>query len=267
MFYESNLSIYLREISVFPRLTRAEERSIVTMMAEGDQVARDHLIRCHLALALKLARRQHRSDRSFDLAELISEANVGLVKAADTYTPNQGYRFSTHAMFSIREAIRNHVAACADGLPIPPAAHRQLRRYRLAAQVIRQATGREPEFSEVCDSLNLNPAQRREMAAKLAAVQPIVLRVESGAEGMCDASDRKASTINQVEMNDLLARLLAMLAHLDDEDVEIIRLRYGIGFDRPRSRREIAASVGMSIPTVAAIEHSVLRRLSAELLD
>ena len=269
--FDSSLATYLREIASVPQLTRDEECNIVAMMGEGDRIARDTLIRCHLALALKFARKQHRADPSFDLADLISEANVGLVKAADTYTPNQGYRFSTHAMFAIREAIRNHVAACADGLPIPPAGHRLLRRYRQAAQVIRQATGQKPHFGEVCDHLRLDPRRRREMASRLAAIRPISVRIgasrdESDKVVSLDIPDQSSSPASRIERDDLMARMLAVLDRLDDEDVAVIRLRFGIDQERPQSRREIAQAVKMSIPTVAAIERNILRRLSAELV-
>ena len=97
------LAEYLREIAGYPLLTEEQERRLAEAGRAGDLDARDQLIRANLRLVVSVARRY--SDRGMSLLDLIQEGNVGLMKAAESFDPSKGFKFSTYATWSIRKSI------------------------------------------------------------------------------------------------------------------------------------------------------------------
>lgn len=271
--HDSLIAIFCRDADRYSALSPEDEADLAALANRGDAAARDRLVGYHLPLAMKYARQHARRHPALDLADLIGEANVGLVRAADTFRPGEGYRFATHAIWHITDSLRVYAAAAGGSLPISVKAAKTVRDYREAEATVRQALGRDPSFDEVCDAMKLQPSHRREMAAKLAASRrgvsmnstPALDRTEDGPDGL-DLPDLGPDHVADIEAADLVSWVAGAMARMDDEEVEIIRRRFGIGFERPQSRKAVADAVGYHQQTIGSIERAALRRLG-DLLD
>src|SRR5262245_60897813 len=100
----SPLDLYLGQIDATPLLRADEERELAYRIADGDAAARDHLVRANLRLVVSIARRYQ--GQGADLADLIAEGNLGLLRAAEAFDPGMNTRFSTYAAYWVRQAVR-----------------------------------------------------------------------------------------------------------------------------------------------------------------
>jgi RNA polymerase primary sigma factor len=266
--HASTLQVYLREINETGMLSRAEEGQLAERIAAGDPTARDRMVRANLRLVVHLARGY--LGRGLPLEDLIAEGNLGLIRAAEGYDATKDVRFSTYASYWIKQSIRGALRKAGDPIRLPAYMVNLLVKWRRASRELAERLGREPAPHEVGRALKLSPkrlamAVRALEVASLTAVSETREDEESGRFPAAMADERARSAEARVIEADELGRLVEGMACLGGREARVIRLRFGLGTDRPMTLQEVGGVLGLTRERVRQIEKEGMQRLESSL--
>ncbi len=237
------------------RLERGDEPAddLAELVAIGRE-ARQRLIECNLRLVVSLARRY--AGKGVPLLDLVQEGNLGLIRAVEGFDYTRGHRFSTYAVWWIRQAVGRAVAEKARLVRMPEQAWRDARRVTTAQNDLVQQLGREPTLDEVGAAASLSDRRvRRALEWRL-----IPESLDTAAAD--DAPDPAAAEL--VVLTAALRRDLGhQLAFLDDDQRAVLVLRYGFGaaHNGGSSVAEVAKALGMTESDVRRLESTGLSEL------
>src|SRR5256885_2148531 len=157
----ANLRVYLREIARIPLLTREEEQALGRRIRAGDEQAKARLVEANLRLVVQVARRY--ANRGLPLPDLIEEGNLGLLRAVEKYEPERGTRFSTYAVWWIRQAVVRALANQARTIRLPVHVELLLARYVREQSRLTQTLGRTPTAEELAQALGTSAREIAEL--------------------------------------------------------------------------------------------------------
>jgi len=260
------ISIYLREISRIPLLSREEEQALAKQVAAGDAEAHRRMVEANLRLVVMLARRYQ--NRGLPLGDLIEEGNLGLIRAVDKFRWDRGTRFSTYATWWIRQALVRALANQARLIRLPVHVEALLGKYRRAKEQLTLRNGRPPELAEIAAELRV-PVHHLEGLEEVGKT-PLSLETPVGeGEGVlrdvvADAGETGAAAIGATlrERKDLLQDLLAGLPPVERA---IVTDRFGLGEGAPMTLEAIGQRMGVTRERVRQIEAGALRKLRSRL--
>lgn len=263
---QNPLETYLREINETALLTADEEKQLAYRIAEGDVSARDRMVRANLRLVVNIARGY--SGKGLPLQDLIEEGNLGLLRAVEGFDPEMNTRFSTYASYWIKQSIKRAIVNCGKTIRIPAYMVELLTRWRRATARLQDSLGRAPTLEEVARELEL-PAKKLRIVKK--AVQLYNATPQSEDNERCSLSDivpdeRHPGPDEELTDNDSLKHVLAMLETMESREATILRMRFGLDGDEPRTLKEIGEALGLTRERVRQIEHEALTRLNKGLL-
>ncbi len=259
------LSIYLREISRIPLLTREAELELAKRVAAGDGEAERQLAEANLRLVVMIARRY--VNRGLSLPDLIEEGNLGLLHAITKYRWERGTRFSTYATWWIRQTIVRALANQARLIRLPVHVEALLGKYRRAKERLAQEYGRAPTLPEVAQALEV-PVGHLEGLEEVAAT-PLSLETPVG-EGkgvlqdvVRDQEDPGAGVVAALLRQQ--ADLRTLLAELPLTERTVVAQRFGLGEESPMTLAAIGRRMGVTRERIRQIEVSALRKLRVRL--
>ena len=149
----SNLQLYLQEIGKTALLTIDEEVTLARRIRRGDKAARDHMIKANLRLVVKIA--MDYKDFGLPLLDLISEGNIGLIKAVERFDPRKGGKLSTYAAWWIKQSIKRALANQSKTIRLPVHLVDKISRMRKTATRLAEGLGREPTDEELAAELQI----------------------------------------------------------------------------------------------------------------
>lgn len=240
------------------RARMAEVRSHAERLRE----ARRALIEANLRLVVTVARRYRRS--GLGLMDLIQEGNIGLVQAVDRYQYRRGFRFSTYAVWWIRRAITEAIAARARPVRLPEERLAALQRMVRVRHALAQELGREPTATELARRLRLPLGEVRALleTPRIAASLEQPVRDEDETELGALIPDRSAVPPDRAAaQRELVARVAAALAALPERERELLTRRFGIGTGQGETLEAIGRRWGITRERVRQLEVRALRRL------
>ena len=258
---KSSLDEYFHEISLTPLLTAAEERELATRVAEGDKEARDRMIRANLRLVVNVARCYSNPDLS--LEDLIEEGNLGLLKAVERYDLSRNCRFSTYAVFWIKQSIRRTLANTGRTIRLPAYLADLLRKWQRAVTQLQSEWGRTPSDEEVGDYLNLTKAKRRIVKQALNA-HCVASRPGDADDGWGleeTIVDQRPSVDSETDDAEDWQRVQALLGRLKQREAHVLRLRFGLDEHGPKTLKEVGQQMGVTRERVRQIEKQALDKL------
>src|SRR3984893_6103088 len=150
---QSPLETYLSEINETPLLTAEQEQQLALRIEEGDSEARDHMVRANLRLVVNIGRSY--TGRGLGLQDLLSERNLGVMRAVEGFDPGMNTRFSTYASYWIKQSIKRAVINTGKTIRIPAYMNELLVKWRRATAKLQNELGRTPTNEEIASSLNL----------------------------------------------------------------------------------------------------------------
>jgi RNA polymerase primary sigma factor len=254
--------IYLREIGRIRRPTREEERLLVRGVRRGDSEARGQLIQTHLWLVVTIARAY--LNFGLPLLDLVSEGNVGLVKAVDRFDSRGGYRFSTYARWWVRDAIIGCLANQSRLIRIP---RRQIDRARRVLRMsiqLEQTLGREATLDEVAGAMGVSADRLRIVCRVLPLPVSLDEPVAEGQELILAETieDVSGAIPGQQERFDLSQETLdRLLGVLSPRERHVVEQRYGLNSVLPQTLEAIGRELGVTHEAVRQIEAKALRRI------
>jgi RNA polymerase primary sigma factor len=265
---QSPLETYLREINETALLSAEEEHELAELIAEGDVLARDRMVRANLRLVVNIARGY--TGKGLGLQDLIEEGNLGLLRAVEGFDPEVGTRFSTYASYWIKQSIKRALINSAKTIRIPAYMVELLSKWRRATARLNEELGRTPTNEEVARVLGL-PKKKLPIIRKAIRISnstPQSDQTESGwSLGEMVMDERLKAPDEEMLDHDILRHALELLGDLEEREATVLRLRFGLGGDEPKTLKEIGAELGLTRERVRQIETEALRHLADGLTD
>lgn len=263
MATEPGLVAYLKDIRKVKILTPAEEQALARRVQAGDPEARSDMIRANLRLVVSVAKVYQ--NRGLTLMDLVEEGNVGLIRAVERFDPDHGCRFSTYAIWWIKQAIKRALINTTRTVRIPPYMVELLARYRTKSEQIALERGTPPSFKEVCDILEVPEENRGVLKKALQTSQETsrMVSITGGEEGLSEVigDERGVDPHDRLEQRTEVERLTRCLRRMPPRAAEVLRMRYGLGGQEPMTFREIGARIRLSRERVRQIELQARREL------
>ena len=182
------LTLYLHEIGRYRLLTRAEEVQLAKRIEAGDAQAKERLINANLRLVVSVAK--HYRVTGIPLLDLIQEGTLGLIRASEKFDWRRGNKFSTYAIWWIRQAVDRAVCNQAEPIRIPVHIHERRRKLARAQQTLARELEREPSLDEVAAAAALSPAQAEQALNVPAGFVPLDARATTTARSQPRSSTR-----------------------------------------------------------------------------
>jgi RNA polymerase primary sigma factor len=267
-----SLQFYLREIGKTPLLSREEEAALFKRIRKGDAAAREHMIQANLRLVVKIA--LDFRDFGLPLLDLISEGNVGLIKAVDRFDPGKGGKLSTYAGWWIRQSVQRALANQSKTIRLPVHLIAKISSLRRTARKLSEDLGRDPTDEELARELGL-PVHKVSHLRSV-SVQPASLDAPlGGAAGEPDSSSlgevvRDENAVNPFDrLGDKNASedLHAVVESLDQREAEIIRLRFGLNGRTEMTLQEVGARFHVTRERIRQLEDLALRKMRRLMAD
>lgn len=258
-----SLALYFREIGRIPLLTREQEVALGGRARAGDPKALAHLATANLRFVVSVAKRY--AGLGLSLEDLVSEGNVGLIRAARRFDDRRGVRFLSYAVWWIKQAMLQALAEQVPVVRIPLNRTGLIHRMQRKADDLRKALEREPTYAEIASALSLT---EEEVADTLESTRTY-LSLDGGIDGNDDEvglmeflqDPSVAPPSERVELAGLRDDLAAAVATLPAREAEIVRLYYGLGKVRGQTLEEIGDRFRLSRERVRQIKEAAIRRL------
>jgi RNA polymerase sigma factor (sigma-70 family) len=250
------------------RRQNAEGRELLGEITEKDRVIREAkraLIEANLRLVVWVGRRYQ--GHGLSLLDLVQEGNLGLMKAVDRFQYRRGFKFSTYAMWWIRQAIGQAIAAHAGTIRVPRHAAQMLKRLRRANRELAHELGREPMLEEIATRSGV--ASTRVQAILQASRTPLSLEMPVGSDAALGdfVEDKEGPWPSELTLSrDLTAQVNRVLATLSRRERDILRLHFGIGEEREHTVEDVSRRLSVSRERVRQIEMRALLKLRRRLL-
>jgi RNA polymerase primary sigma factor len=258
------LEIYLQEINVTPLLNAEQERALAVRIQAGDKAARDHMVRANLRLVVSVA--QQYANRGLSLADLIEEGNLGLLTAVSRFDPARKTRFSTYATFWIKQAIRQGLIKTGTTVRLPNYMVQLVSKWKQASSLLTDRLGRAPTHEEVADHLQLSKKRQEFVQQALRIHNSAVPFDEIAGMGLEQSLQARETAPQDDETEpEETHRVHAMLAAMDPKHATVLRMRFGLDDDGPKTLREIGSRLGLSSERVRQIERAALDKLGRRL--
>ncbi|MFO1476325.1 MAG: sigma-70 family RNA polymerase sigma factor [Verrucomicrobiota bacterium] len=259
---DTAIKLYLREIGQVKLLTPQEEIDLAAKIKKGDKKAREQMIKANLRLVVKIARDYE--GIGLPLLDLISEGNIGLMKAVERFDPSKGGKLSTYGSWWIKQSIKRALANQSKTIRLPVHLVDKISRMRRTAMRLQEELGREPTDEELGEDLGMSASRVSQM--RMAAVRPTSLDAPIGDEDSNNfaevVEDEAADTpYEQLEEKTVTKMLQEMVKTLDPREATILRYRFGLDGGSEKTLEEVGARFGVTRERVRQIQNIALRKL------
>lgn len=258
-------SCYLRDVSRHPLLSADEERALSLALQTGCPEARQRLIQCNLRLVIHTARQYQRQSMAID--DLVEEGNLGLMHALEKFDPQRGYRFSTYAIWWIRQYIERAIMNQSRTVRLPVHMAKRLNTLIRTRRQLSQKSYREPSLEDLacCSGRSLNEVRELLPWTEANTSLDSVGSADGCGWDICDPkADNPENTTAVLDLNHALQRLLQRLT---PREQRVLCLRFGFPDGDPLTYEAIADAVGLTRERVRQINLEALFRLKTWMQD
>jgi len=253
---------YLEEIGGFSPLHPDEEISLARRIRKGDEESLDKLVKANLRFVISVAKEYQ--GQGLPLSDLISEGNLGLIKAAQRFDETRGFKFISYAVWWIRQSILQALAEQSRVVRLPLNRVGAINKIGRALESLEKTYGREPSMAEVATKMEMSTFEVADVvktsARHLSLDEPFK---EEDGNSLLDVirSDRYAPPDSSLMFESLKVEISKVLYTLKPREAEIISLYFGLEGDRPLTLEEIGEHFKLTRERVRQIKEKALRRL------
>ena len=261
----SAISIYLREIGKYPLLTQGEELELSKKIATGDEEAKKSFINSNLRLVVFIAKSYYNNNKAIDFLDLIQEGNLGLIRAVEKFDYTKGFRFSTYAVWWIRQAILRYFANMSKFIRIPEHIQILVDKYKKVQDDFYEANRRYARNEEISVIMGISKNEVKELRSFMydtfSLNVPISSKDDTELESFIqdDILTPEEAFIKKSEGKSLI--ILIKNTRLKDIEKKVIGLRYNLVNHKMNSIDYVAEKLCISKKKVAMIEKKALKKL------
>jgi len=256
------MKVYMQDIGEIPLVTKEEEIDLAARIKAGDESARQKLTTANLRLVVKIA--HDFKGLGLPLLDLISEGNIGLMRAVEKFDPAKGAKFSSYAAWWIKQSMRRALANQSRTIRIPVQSAGKINKIKSARLKLSEQLGREPTDSEI--ALKLEFSERTVAGLRLADLRTFSLHdpIQHGEDG--EFQDIIPDQVTQspdmiLGDSEAISRLIKLLDCLDERERLILKLRFGLSGTRSRTLEEVSQEIGRTRERVRQIQNQALNKL------
>lgn len=259
---EDSVQFYLRAIGRVKLLSATEEIELARRVVMGDQLAKKRLVQANLRLVVSIAKKYQ--GRGLPFLDLIQEGNLGLIRAAEKFDPERGYKFSTYATWWIRQGITRALADKSRTIRVPVHMVETINNMRKITRQLSQELGARPKLEDLAKAMNCSLTKVKEILA--ANRVPVSLDSPLGEEednNLADLVQDKSSAAPEVTTTSSLmaSDVRGVLSTLTAREREIIVLRYGLKDGNQMTLEQVGRLIGITRERTRQIELKALRSL------
>lgn len=257
-----SIRMYLAEIGRVKLLTHADEIRLAKGIARGCKRSKDRLVEANLRLVVSIAKKYR--NRGVSFLDLIQEGNLGLIRAAEKFDHDKGFKFSTYATWWIRQAITRAIADKGRTIRIPVHMVEKVNKFHRTHRRMTQALGREPFDEEIGQELEITIEEilrLREISQRAISLETPVGEEDSSHLGDFLEDATTVTPTDAVSESLLKLHLREALNELPERERQIIELRFGMKDDRPRTLEEVGREFDITRERVRQIQMKTLNLL------
>lgn len=259
-----SLDQYFQEISKIDLLTAEEEIDLATLIKTGDKVAQEKLIKANLRFVVSVAKQFQ--NQGLSLSDLINEGNIGLIKAAQKFDVTRGFKFISYAVWWVRQGIMQAIADQQRVVRLPLNRISLLTKISKASKVLEQEYERKPSTEELAHYLELTMDEvsftQKTSGRQLSIDAPLTSSNDSN-NSLLDVIPDNKNTLPDKELmqESLRSEVEYILAKLTEREAEVIKLSYGIGFEKSATLEEIGEHFNLTRERIRQIKEKGLSKL------
>ena len=260
---DNSMKLYFKEMSAINLISAEKELELAEKIAHGDIEARNELVSANLRLVISLAKRYQGCGMS--LQDLIQEGNIGLMKAAEKFDASKGFRFSTYAAWWINQTIGRALADQSKAIRVPVHMTENINKLRRLSRDLTVTLGHEPTDEDLAKAMGVSVDDIKTYKSYMTDVTSLDIQVGDDDDGTTIASfiedennispEKNAVQIAEREMLD------AVLDTLTVREQDIIRQRFGLDDNVPKTLEEVGKSYGLTKERIRQIENKALMKL------
>ena len=259
---DSGIKIYLREIGQIPLLTPADEIRLAAKIKKGDKEARSLMIRSNLRLVVKIA--HDYSNLGLPLLDLISEGNIGLMKAVERFDPAKGGKLSTYAAWWIKQSIKRALANQSKTIRLPVHLVDKISKMRRVSLQMSEELGREPTDEELAEEVGLSlskVSQLKTVSIRPASLDAPISDDDSTEFGEIVGDEEAQTPFEMLRDQNLRSEVSDLIAVLDEREKKIIFSRFGLDGGRPKTLEEVGKKFGVTRERIRQLQNIALLKL------
>ncbi len=256
------IKLYLKEIQKSKLLTAEDERELAGLIAQGDAAARDRMIESNLRLVVKIAKRY--MNRGLPFLDLIEEGNMGLIKAVEKFKVSKGCRFSTYATWWIRQSIERSIVNQSRTIRLPVHVADDINKLVKISRELIQRLKRDPEVEEIAEVMGVDASYVRRMMILVKKTYSIEHPMGEGDDySLIDTIEDKklVDPASKIEDLDRFAHVQEWMTELNENEREILALRFGLDDREPQTLDTIGKKFGVTRERIRQIEAKSLIKL------
>jgi RNA polymerase primary sigma factor len=261
-----SLKIYLREIAEVPLLTREQEQALAQRVKKGDPEARTHMIRANLRLVVKIA--HDYANLGLPIQDLISEGNIGLMKAVERFDPKRGVKLSTYAAWWIKQSIKRALANQSKTIRLPVHVVDKLSRMRRTATQLAEVLGREPSDEELAEEMGIPThkiSQLKTVSLRPSSLDAPVGDDENALFGEIVADESSLDPAELLRDKALRKDVMDVIQELDEREKAIIMARFGLDRPKPMTLEMIGKNFNVTRERIRQVQNIALHKLRMKL--
>ena len=259
---DNGIKIYLREIGQTKLLTPKDEIKLAARIKKGDKKARAQMIRANLRLVVKIA--HDYSNFGLPLLDLISEGNIGLMKAVERFDPKKGAKLSTYAAWWIKQSIKRALANQSKTIRLPVHLVDKISKMKRASLALSERLGREPTDQELGMALNIprtKVAQLRTISIRTASLDAPISDEDSTEFSEIVGDENAATPFEILREKVMRDELREIIKDLEPREAQILTMRFGLDGNKPKTLEEVGAKFKVTRERIRQIQNIALTKL------
>ena len=266
---DSVLSNYIREISDYKPLSLKDEKEIAQKAQDGDEEAKQKLIKANLKLVVTIAKKAiHVSN--LPIIDLIQEGNIGLMVAANKFNYKLGYKFATYASWWIKQAMFKAISEQSHCMKIPVYIQETLSRFSKLKRDMERENNCQIKTEDVAKKMNIEPNKIDTFLSaysKSISIESSLENSDGKEMNIADIlEDEKASATEEVEYENLKTDILNVISTLKEREQEVVKLRYGLDDNAKMTLEEIGNIYGVTKECIRQTELRALKKMRFSVL-
>ena len=252
------MKMYLKEIEEYKMLTASEEIELAKEIDNSIPEAKEKFINANYRLVVSIAKKYRKEN--VDMLDLIQAGNIGLIKAVEKYDYKKGFKFSTYATWWIKQSITRYIDDCENTIRIPVHLHQRINFIKRKKQELSNELQREPSLDELAEVCDMEPDKILEILKRdknvVSLDTPIKEDEDSSlVEFIPSDANLDDVVIHEVEQKNLREKIDELLTGLNDQEQKVLRMRFGLDDDDPKTLEEIGKE------RIRQIEAKAIRKL------